>query len=165
MSESLLITGNTREEKYNSLLPQLVALTEGENDLIANVSNVMGALKETFGFLWVGIYFVKEDQLVLGPFQGPVACTRIHKGRGVCGSAWEKKQTIIVEDVEKFPGHIACSSASRSEIVVPVFEKNKNVIAVLDVDSEQLNDFNNTDQRFLEQVAGLLSDFHRRAHA
>ncbi|HTL80905.1 MAG TPA: GAF domain-containing protein [Bacteroidia bacterium] len=162
MSESLLITGTTREEKYKSLLPQLVALTDGENDLVANASNIVGALKQAFGFFWVGIYFVKKDQLVLGPFQGPIACTRISKGKGVCGSAWEKKQTIIVEDVDKFPGHIACSSDSKSEIVVPVFSNDGKVCAVIDVDSDQLSDFNSTDAHYLEEVAGLLSILHSR---
>jgi GAF domain-containing protein len=163
MSENLIISGSTREEKYKTLLLQLVALTEGENDLIANCANIIGALRQTFAFFWVGIYFVKNDELVLGPFQGPIACTRIRKGKGVCGTAWEKKQTIIVEDVDKFPGHIACSSASRSEIVVPVLSAGGEVIAVIDVDSDELNDFNSTDQRFLEEVAGLLSVLAARA--
>ena len=165
LSENLIISGTTREEKYRSLLPQLVALTDGENDLVANASNIVGALKQAFDFFWVGIYFVKKEQLVLGPFQGPIACTRISKGKGVCGSAWEKKQTVIVADVDQFPGHIACSSASRSEIVVPVFSNDNEVAAVLDVDSDQLSDFNSIDQRYLEEVAGLLSLLHARNDA
>ena len=125
MAEDLLITKGTKEEQYESLLPQIKALLEGEPDLIANLANITGALKEQFNWLWVGFYLVKEDELVLGPFQGPVACTRIKKGKGVCGSSWAKAQTLIVPDVEKFPGHIACSSLSRSEIVVPIIRNKK----------------------------------------
>lgn len=157
MAEELHITGETRKEKYESLLPQIIALTEGEKDLIANLSNTVAALKQTFGFLWIGFYMVKtseknkSEELVLGPFQGPIACTRISKGKGVCGTSWEKKETMVVPDVDAFPGHIACSSASRSEIVVPV-SKNEKVVAVLDVDSELLNDFNETDKIYLEKI-------------
>ncbi|MEP6675028.1 MAG: GAF domain-containing protein [Ferruginibacter sp.] len=151
MSEDLqIITGN-KEEIYQSLIPQIKALTEGEPDLIANLANIAGALKEQFGWLWVGFYLVKKDELVLGPFQGPVACTRIKKGRGVCGSSWQNARTLIVADVEKFPGHIACSSLSRSEIVIPIMQNNE-VIGVLDVDSELLNHFDETDQKYLEEI-------------
>jgi L-methionine (R)-S-oxide reductase len=138
MAEDLTIAPGTKQDQYESLLPQIRGLLEGENDLIANLANVCAALKEQFNWLWVGFYLVKENELVLGPFQGPVACTRIRKGKGVCGTSWEKKQTLIVPDVEAFPGHIACSSLSKSEIVVPVIRDNE-VVAVLDVDSEELN--------------------------
>ena len=155
MSETIIISGTTKKEKYESLLPQIKALVEGEKDFIANVSNTMGALKCGMNFLWVGIYFVKDNELVLGPFQGPVACTRIGFGKGVCGTAWKEKKTIIVEDVEKFPGHIACSSDSKSEIVIPCF-KNGEVFAVLDVDSYKLNDFDFTDKQYLEKIALII---------
>lgn len=160
MSEDLTIIQGTKEEVYQSLIPQINALTEAEPDLIANLANICGALKEQFGWLWVGFYLVKpssgkttegENELVLGPFQGPVACTRIKKGRGVCGTAWQKAETLIVDDVEKFPGHIACSSLSRSEIVVPII-RNNIVLGVLDVDSESLAQFGNIDKKYLEQV-------------
>jgi L-methionine (R)-S-oxide reductase len=151
MAEDLLIVKGTKDEQYLSVIPQIKGLLEGEPDLVANLANVSAALKEQFGWLWVGFYLVKNDELVLGPFQGPVACTRIRKGRGVCGACWEREETVIVPDVEKFPGHIACSSLSRSEIVVPVIRNNK-VVAVLDVDSEELNMFDDTDQRFLEEI-------------
>lgn len=158
MAEDLHIATGTKEEIYQSLLPQIHALVEGEPDLIANLANICAALKEQFNWLWTGFYLVKpnaqgEDELVLGPFQGPVACTRIKKGRGVCGTAWQKAVTLIVPDVEKFPGHIACSSLSKSEIVVPVFS-NGAVTAVLDVDSELLNQFDETDKKYLEQITG-----------
>jgi GAF domain-containing protein len=156
MAEDLTIITGTKEEQYQTLLPQIKALLEGETDLVANMANVTAALKEQFGWLWVGFYLVKNDELVLGPFQGPVACTRIKKGRGVCGSAWAKGETIVVPDVEKFPGHIACSSLSRSEIVLPIF-KNGAVAGVLDVDSEALHTFDETDKIYLEQVISLLS--------
>jgi len=156
MAEDLLITKGTKEEQYASLLPQIKGLLEGEPDLIANLANITGALKEQFNWLWVGFYLVKEDELVLGPFQGPVACTRIKKGKGVCGTSWAKAQTLIVPDVEKFPGHIACSSLSRSEIVVPII-RNKKVIGVLDVDSIEPNQFNNIDQDYLEQIIELIN--------
>ena len=136
----------------------LFALVEGETDLIANLANIAAVLKEAFGFFWVGFYLVKENELVLGPFQGPIACTRIQFGKGVCGSSWKEKKTILVPDVDAFPGHIACSSASRSEIVVPGF-KNGEVVLVLDVDSDRLNDFDSTDQQNLEQVVKLVETF------
>src|ERR671926_1364547 len=140
MAEDLHILQGTKEEQYGNLLPQIKALIEGEEDLIANLANICGALKEQFNWWWIGFYLVKGGELVLGPFQGPVACTRIKKGRGVCGSSWQQAKTLIVPDVEKFPGHIACSSLSRSEIVVPLF-KNNEVVGVLDVDSDELDQF------------------------
>lgn len=155
MAEDLLISKGTKVEQYESLLPQITGLLEGERDLVANLANTAGALKEQFNWLWIGFYLVKGEDLVLGPFQGPVACTRIRKGRGVCGAAWEREETIIVPDVEKFPGHIACSSLSRSEIVVPI-KKNGEVIAVLDVDSTGLATFDTTDQHYLEQIVQLI---------
>src|SRR6476659_9438988 len=145
MSEDLQIATGTKEEQYQALLPQIKGLLEGETDLIANLANVAAALKEQFGWLWVGFYLVKGDELVLGPFQGPIACTGIRNGKGVCGASWAQAQTIRVPDVEAFPGHIACSSDSKSEIVVPIL-KNGQVVAVLDVDSDQLNDFDHDDQ-------------------
>ncbi len=156
MAESLILTGTTKKEKYESLIPQIKALVEGESDYIANVSNIMSALKHGMDWFWVGVYFVKQEQLVLGPFQGPIACTRIAFGKGVCGASWKEKKTIIVEDVEKFPGHIACSSLSKSEIVLPAFDQNGNVTLVLDVDSEHLATFDETDKFYLEQVMRLI---------
>ena len=156
MAEDLTIIQGTKEEIYQSLIPQIKGLLEGEPDLIANLANVAAAFKEQFGWLWVGFYLVRGEELVLGPFQGPVACTRIKKGRGVCGTSWQKAQTLIVPDVEKFPGHIACSSLSRSEIVVPVI-RNGEVAAVLDVDSELLDQFNETDKKYLEEIVGLVN--------
>ena len=186
MAEDLSIITGTKAEQYESLLPQIKGLLEDEPDLIANLANVVGALKEQFDWLWVGFYLVKstsakvatdepaspevtadksasaeamadnENELVLAPFQGPVACTRIRKGRGVCGKSWEKAQTVIVPDVEKFPGHIACNSLSRSEIVVPVI-RNNEVVAVLDVDSKELNHFNETDHFYLQKIVELIS--------
>ena len=155
MAEDLCISNGSKTEKYQTLLPQIKSLIEGENDLIANLANVSAALKETFGFFWVGFYRVIDNQLVLAPFQGPIACTRIKYGKGVCGTAWKEARTIIVPDVDAFPGHIACSSASRSEIVVPVIGKDK-VIAVLDIDSDQPDSFDETDQIFLEKIVELL---------
>lgn len=155
MAEDLLITKGTKAEQYRSLLPQLKALLEGEPDLVANLANIAASLKEQFNWLWVGFYLVKKDELVLGPFQGPVACTRIKKGRGVCGTSWEKAATLIVDDVEKFPGHIACSSLSRSEIVVPFFKEGE-VAGVLDADSGSLAAFDITDQQYLEEIVSLL---------
>lgn len=155
MAEDLLIAKGTKEEQYQSVIPQIKALMEGEPDLVANLANVAAALKEQFGWLWIGFYLVKNDELVLGPFQGPVACTRIKKGRGVCGACWQREETVIVADVEKFPGHIACSSLSKSEIVVPVIRKNI-VVGVLDVDSEDLNSYDETDQRFLEEIVAAI---------
>lgn len=153
--EQLIIQGSTKQERYEALLPQIKAVVEGEADLIANMANVAAMLHETFGFWWTGFYRVVGEELVLGPFQGPMACTRIGKGRGVCGTAWSKAETQVVPDVEKFPGHIACSSASRSEIVVPVFHEGI-IIAVLDIDSAQLATFDETDRRYLEQIVQLL---------
>lgn len=156
MAEDLLIAKGTKEEQYESLVPQIKALLEGETDLVANLANITGALKEQFNWLWIGFYLVKNDELVLGPFQGPVACTRIKKGKGVCGTSWAKAETLIVPDVEKFPGHIACSSLSKSEIVVPVI-RNNQVIAVLDVDSIELDQFDITDKNYLEQIVDLIT--------
>lgn len=156
MAESLVVSGTTKKEKYESLLPQIRSLIEGEKDTIANLSNIMAALKFGMDWFWVGVYFVKDEQLILGPFQGPVACTRIAFGKGVCGKSWELKETIVVEDVEQFPGHIACSSLSRSEIVLPAFDKNGNVTLVLDVDSEHLATFDATDKLYLEQLMRLI---------
>jgi GAF domain-containing protein len=155
MSEDLHIAIGSKAEKYEAIIPQIRALIEGEEDLIANLANITAALREQFGWLWTGFYLVKKDELVLGPFQGPIACTRIRKGKGVCGTSWEKAATVIVPDVEAFPGHIACSSLSRSEIVVPLIRNNK-VVAVLDVDSEALNQFDETDQYYLEQLIGYI---------
>lgn len=156
MAEDLTIATGTKEEQYEALLPQIKGLLEGETDLIANLANVAAALKEQFNWLWVGFYLVKNDELVLGPFQGPVACTRIRKGRGVCGTCWTKKETLIVPDVEKFPGHIACSSLSRSEIVLPIFKADE-IVGVLDVDSKELNTFDETDKKYLEQIIQVIS--------
>ena len=151
MAEDLQIAKGTKQEQYETLLPQISALLNGEPDLIANLANVAAALKEQFGWLWVGFYLVKQDELVLGPFQGPVACTRIKKGRGVCGKAWADAATLIVDDVEKFPGHIACSSLSKSEIVVPILVNNE-VVAVLDADSENLTAYDEIDKLNLEKI-------------
>jgi GAF domain-containing protein len=155
MAEDLqIITGN-KAEQYQSLIPQIKGLLDGEPDLVANMANVVAALKEQFGWFWVGFYVVKQDELVLAPFQGPVACTRIKKGRGVCGSSWAQAKTLIVPDVEKFPGHIACSSLSKSEIVVPVI-RNNEVVAVLDVDASEYDQFDTIDQDYLEQIVSLI---------
>src|SRR5476651_2816715 len=152
MAEDLSITTSTdKKEKYKSLLPQIEALLYGEPDLVANLANICAALKEQFNWFWVGFYMLKNGELVLGPFQGPVACTRIALGKGVCGAAWEQAKTLIVPDVDQFPGHIACSSLSRSEIVVPLFG-DIGVVAVLDVDSEELDQFDETDALYLEQI-------------
>jgi L-methionine (R)-S-oxide reductase len=156
MAEELIIpTSANKQERYDTLIPQLEALVAGEKDLIANLSNIAAALKQTMDFFWVGFYLVKEGQLVLGPFQGPIACTRIDYGKGVCGAAWKEKKTIVVPDVELFPGHIACSSASRSEIVLPAFQHGE-VALVLDVDSDVVNDFDQTDARALEKIMRLI---------
>ncbi|NML19977.1 GAF domain-containing protein [Pseudoflavitalea sp. G-6-1-2] len=155
MAEDLHIISGTKEEQYKALVPQIKALLEGEPDLIANLANISGALKEQFGWLWVGFYIVKNEELVLGPFQGPVACTRIRYGKGVCGAAWKEATTLIVPDVEQFPGHIACSSLSKSEIVVPVIRGNI-VKALLDVDSTSLEEFDTTDQQYLEEIISLI---------
>ncbi len=151
MADDLHISTGTKQEMYEIIMPQIKALIEGEPDLIANLANISGALKEQFGWFWVGFYIVKNNELVLGPFQGPVACTRIQKGRGVCGSSWQQAQTLIVPDVTKFTGHIACSSLSVSEIVVPII-RNNEVIAVLDVDSEKPAMFDETDKKYLEEI-------------
>jgi L-methionine (R)-S-oxide reductase len=156
MAEDLKIINGNREEQYISLLPQVKALLSGETDLIANLANISAALKEQFNFFWVGFYLIKDNELVLGPFQGPVACTRIAYGRGVCGSAWAKEETLIVPNVDEFPGHIACSSISKSEIVIPFYIDNK-LIGVLDVDSEVLNNFNEIDEKFLKELLALMS--------
>lgn len=155
MAEDLTIISGTKEEQYQALIPQIKGLLDGENDLIANLANISAALKEQFGWLWVGFYLVKSDELVLGPFQGPVACTRIKKGRGVCGTSWAKEETLIVPDVEKFPGHIACSSLSKSEIVLPL-RNGKEVVGVFDIDSTDLSTFDETDKKYLEQILELI---------
>lgn len=156
MAEDLQITASaSKEEQYQSLIPQITALLEGETDLTANLANISAALKEQFKWFWVGFYLVKHDELVLGPFQGPVACTRIAKSRGVCGTSWAKAETLIVPDVEEFPDHIACSSFSRSEIVLPLIHRGE-VIGVLDVDSSELNEFDEVDAKYLNEVIALL---------
>jgi L-methionine (R)-S-oxide reductase len=156
MAEDLEIIKGSKEEEYKSLIPQVKGLLTGESDLVANMANVAAALKEQFQWLWVGFYVVKNNELVLGPFQGPVACTRIKKGRGVCGTCWQQAKTLIVPDVEKFPGHIACSSLSKSEIVIPVV-KDGGVVAILDVDSEDYNLFDETDKQYLEKIVELIN--------
>ena len=158
MSETITLQGNTKEEQYQSLLPQITALVTTETDGIANMANVCAALKFSFNFLWVGFYSVKDKQLVLGPFQGPIACTRINYGKGVCGTAWQKNETIIVDDVDAFPGHIACSSLSKSEIVIPILNKNNECIGVLDIDSEHYAHFDKTDELYLKQIVNLLTE-------
>lgn len=159
MAEELIIsTSSSKEERYQTLVPQIRSLVEGEPDLVANLSNIAGALKQSMDFFWVGFYLVKENQLVLGPFQGPIACTRIDFGKGVCGTAWKEGKTIIVPDVEKFPGHIACNAASKSEIVLPAF-KNNAVALVLDVDSDSLNDFDEVDRQQLEHLMRIIETF------
>ncbi len=157
MAENLIIEGITKEEKYKSLLPQINALINGEDDIIANMANISAALKLGFNFFWVGFYIVKNNNLVLGPFQGPIACTRILKGKGVCGTSWEKKEIIIVDDVDSFPGHISCSSLSKSEIVIPIFDKQKSVVAVLDIDSESYNMFDDIDAHYLNKIVEILN--------
>jgi GAF domain-containing protein len=159
MSESLYLHQGTKEEQYLSLIPQLKGLLEGETDLIANLANVAAALKAQFNWLWIGFYLVKKEELVLGPFQGPVACTRIQKGRGVCGSAWATEKTLIVPDVEQFPGHIACSSLSKSEIVLPIIA-NGVVVGVLDADHSTLEHFDEVDQRYLQEIIDLIDWTH-----
>ncbi len=157
MAEELQVNGNTKEEKYKSLVPQIKALVEYETDAIANMANICAAIKLGFDFLWVGFYLVKENQLVLGPFQGPVACTRIAMGKGVCGTAWKKNEIIIVDNVDAFPGHIACSSLSKSEIVLPVYNSDKEIVGVLDIDSETYSSFDKTDETYLKQILSFLS--------
>ena len=160
MAESLLIPQTTnRKDIYNSIVPQIQALTELESDLTANLANISAALKEAFNFFWVGFYLRKENQLVLGPFQGPIACTRINFNRGVCGHCYTTKGIVIVPDVEAFPGHIACSSASKSEIVLPAFDKNGEVFLVLDVDSDKLDDFSEVDSIGLSKIMKLIESF------
>lgn len=159
MSEELFIApGAGKTEKYETLLPQLAALTTGEADLVANQANISAALRETFGWWWVGFYWIKNGELVLGPFQGPIACTRIRLGKGVCGTAWKEAKSLLVPDVEAFPGHIACSGSSVSEIVVPVFDKNGEVAGVLDVDSERYDVLDETDVVYLEKIAAILTE-------
>ncbi len=157
MADELILDGETREQKYQTLIPQIKALIEDEPDLVANCANIAAALRQTFGFFWVGFYFVKDDELVLGPFQGDIACTRIAKGRGVCGTVWQNGETLIVPDVNNFPGHIACSAASQSEIVVPIINHGQ-VRSVLDVDSDKLDDFNDIDQKYLTELAVFIAD-------
>lgn len=155
MAEELIINGSSKSEKYEALIPQIKALVTGEPDQVANMANMAAALKQTFGFFWVGFYIVRDKELVLGPFQGPIACTRIRRGKGVCGTAWEKKESILVPNVDEFPGHIACSSDSKSEVVIPIVY-NEEVVAVLDVDSDKLNDFTSEDVFYLEQIVRIL---------
>ncbi|MGB0390099.1 MAG: GAF domain-containing protein [Salibacteraceae bacterium] len=157
MSENLEIAGNTKEEFFETLIPQIENLILGETNLIANLANVSAAIKMTFNHLWVGFYLVEGNQLVLGPFQGPIACTRILKGKGVCGSAWENEETIIVANVNEFPGHISCSSQSVSEIVIPIFNPEKKIIGVLDVDSKNKNQFDTTDKFYFEKINSLIT--------
>ena len=159
MAENLYIPeGASKKEKYETLLPQLLALTETEKDLTANLANISAALYQTFRWWWVGFYWVKDEVLVLAPFQGPIACTRINYGKGVCGTAWKEEKAQLVPDVEKFPGHIACSSATKSEIVIPIFNKNGKVVGVLDVDSENYNTLDETDVFYLTKIAELITD-------
>ena len=155
MSEELIISRGTKEEQYIEIIPQIAALVEGEPDLIANLANITAALKQQFNWLWIGFYLVKENELVLGPFQGPIACTRIKKGRGVCGTAWEQMKTIIVQDVNKFPGHITCSTSPKSEIVLPLIRQNE-VVAVLDIDHSEYAAFDKTDELFLSEIISLI---------
>lgn len=158
MAEELIITSTDKQERYNQLLPQIESLVTGESDIVANLSNIAAALKQSMNFFWVGFYLVKDNELVLGPFQGPIACTRIGFGKGVCGSSWKEKKVIRVPDVEQFPGHIACSSASKSEIVLPAF-KNGEVALVLDVDSDKLNDFDEIDAVALGKLMRTVEHF------
>lgn len=155
MAEELILQQGDKAEQYQSIIPQIKAIIEGEPDLIANLANICAALKQQFGWLWVGFYLVKQNELVLGPFQGPIACTRIAKGRGVCGTAWQQQQVIIVPDVELFPGHIACSSASKSEIVLPIMQ-NMECVGVLDIDSDELNQFDEVDAKYLQQLISII---------
>ncbi|MCU4388559.1 GAF domain-containing protein [Acinetobacter haemolyticus] len=158
MAEELVLQQGHKAEQYQSIIPQIQAIVEGESDVIANLANICAALKQQFDWLWIGFYLVKQNELVLGPFQGPIACTRIAKGRGVCGTAWEQQQVMIVPDVEQFPGHIACSSASRSEIVLPIM-KNGECVGVLDIDSEKLNQFDEVDAEYLRQLIVIIETF------
>ncbi len=156
MAEELVLSTGSKKEKYLELIPQIKAIIEGEMNLIANLANIAAALKQQFDFFWVGFYLVDQTELVLGPFQGPIACTRIKKGKGVCGSSWEKEEIIIVPDVDAFPGHIACSSLSKSEIVLPLYQSNA-FIGVLDVDSDEYNSFDETDALYLSEILSLLN--------
>lgn len=156
MAEDLIINGTTKEEKYQSLLPQIKALIETETDSVANMANVCAAIKYSFNFFWVGFYLIKNNELVLGPFQGPVACTRIAFGKGVCGYAWKENKVVIVDDVDKFDGHIACSSLSKSEIVLPIYNASNQLVGVLDVDSDEYATFNETDKNYLTELLSLL---------
>ena len=157
MSEDLFIDKSLlKEDRYKQIIPQVKALIKGEENALANQANLCAALKEAFDFLWVGFYHVIGDELVLGNFQGPVACTRIQKGKGVCGNAWENKEVIIVPDVDLFPGHISCSSLSKSEIVIPIFDSNKKVIALLDIDHNSINAFDELDQKYLQELLYLI---------
>ena len=156
MAEEIHITATDKRGKYEEILPQIESLVAGEQDLIANLGNVAAVLRETFGWFWVGFYLVKGEQLVLGPFQGPLACTRIGYGKGVCGASWSQGATIVVPDVEAFPGHISCSSASRSEIVLPIYDRGGKVVAVLDADSSALAEYDATDAEMLEKLAAML---------
>lgn len=158
MAEELVLQQGHKAEQYQSIIPQIQAIVKGESDVIANLANICAALKQQFDWLWIGFYLVKQNELVLGPFQGPIACTRIAKGRGVCGTAWEQQQVMIVPDVEQFPGHIACSSASRSEIVLPIM-KNGECVGVLDIDSEKLNQFDEVDAEYLRQLIVIIETF------
>ena len=163
MSQELIVSTASKEKQYISVIQQIKALTDTKDNYISSLANISAALKQQFGWFWVGFYLVIDNQLILGPFQGTIACTTIQKNKGVCGTAWERKKTVIVEDVEKFPGHIACSNTSRSEIVVPIFNKQNDVVAVLDVDSEYLSFFDETDQKYLEELCvwiGALNIIH-----
>ena len=158
MAEDLVLQQGPKAEQYQNLMPQIQAIVEGESDVIANLSNICAALKQQFDWLWIGFYLVKDDELVLGPFQGPIACTRIAKGRGVCGTAWQQQQVMIVPDVDQFPGHIACSSASKSEIVLPIM-KNGVCLGVLDIDSDELDQFDDVDAAYLQQLILIIEKF------
>jgi GAF domain-containing protein len=166
MADDLIIASKDlgKESQYQVMIPQVEAIVKGETDFIANISNIIAIIKSTFNHLWVGVYFVKAEELVLGPFQGPIACTRIFYGKGVCGKAWMEGRTIIVPDVEQFPGHIACSSLSKSEIVLPIIVDDR-VRMVLDIDSEDLNMFDEVDAIYLSKVVSIIQDLYKEAHA
>lgn len=158
MAEELVLQQGHKAEQYQSIIPQIQAIIEDESDVIANLANICAALKQQFGWLWIGFYLVKDNELVLGPFQGPIACTRIAKGRGVCGAAWQQQQVIVVPDVDQFPGHIACSSASRSEIVLPIMKEGE-CVGVLDIDSDELNQFDQIDAEYLQELMLIIEKF------
>ncbi|MCU4370129.1 GAF domain-containing protein [Acinetobacter courvalinii] len=158
MAEELVLQQGHKVEQYQSILPQIQAIVEDEADVIANLANICAALRQQFGWFWIGFYLVKGNELVLGPFQGPIACTRIAKGRGVCGSAWQQQQVIVVPDVDQFPEHIACSSDSKSEIVLPIM-KNGECVGVLDIDSDELNQFDEVDAEHLQQLMAMIEKF------